>query len=223
MAKAVGYIRVSTDEQHLGPEAQRDALAVWCKAKGYDLVAVYHEDVSGGAPLDKRAALLDAIDALEEHGAGYLVAMKRDRLARDVMIAAMIERLVERKGARIATTDGTSDGDGPEALLVRGVMDLFAQYERAVIRARTKSALAVKQKRGERTGQVPYGYRLATDGVHLEADGAEQEIVGMVRQLRAEGISIRGIADRLNDQGVSARGSRWHPTTIARLLKKEAA
>ncbi len=34
-------------------------------------------------------------------------------------------------------------------MLLRGLMDLFAQYERAVIRARTRAALAVKRSKGE--------------------------------------------------------------------------
>ena len=29
--KVIGYIRVSTDEQALGPDAQRDALNAWCE------------------------------------------------------------------------------------------------------------------------------------------------------------------------------------------------
>ena len=59
---AVGYIRVSTEEQTLGPEAQRVALARWAEARKIQLVAV-HEDrgVSGAAPLDRRPGLLAAL------------------------------------------------------------------------------------------------------------------------------------------------------------------
>ena len=53
--KVVGYIRVSTDEQQIGPEAQREALRRYCVSTGSVLVAV-HEDLglSGGLALDKR-------------------------------------------------------------------------------------------------------------------------------------------------------------------------
>jgi len=40
----------------------------------------------------------------------------------------------------------------------------------------------------------------------------------MVRQLRQEGLSIRAIAREMNRLGVQARGAKWHPTTVARLL-----
>jgi hypothetical protein len=86
-------------------------------------------------------------------------------------------------------------------------------------RALTQAALAHKRANGERVGAVRYGYRLAADGVHEEVDPAEARVVALVRELRAEGLSLRAIAAELNARGTPARGSRWHPTTIARLME----
>lgn len=222
-SRVVGYVRVSTDEQHQGPRAQRDALEAWCARNGAELVAVYEDrGVSGAAELERRPALLEAVAALEDLDAGVLLVAKRDRLARDVMLAAMIERMTERAGATVVAADGAGEGTGPEALLLRRMVDAFAEYERAVIRARTRAALAAKRARGERTGDVPLGHRVAADGVHLEADPAEAEAVRVVHELRAAGVSIRGIAVELDARGVPARGGRWHPTTVARLLRRAA-
>ena len=223
VSKVVGYIRVSTDEQHQGPRAQRDALEAWCTRTGAELVAVFEDrGVSGAAELDKRPGLLAAVDALEEHGAGVLLVAKRDRLARDVMLAAMIERMAERAGAVVSAADGAGEGPGPEALLLRRMVDAFAEYERAVIRARTRAALGAKRTRGERVGAVPLGSRVAADGVHLDADPGELEAIRIVRELRAAGLSIRKIADELEARGVPCRGKSWHPTTVARLLQRAA-
>jgi DNA invertase Pin-like site-specific DNA recombinase len=226
--KVIGYVRVSTEEQALGPAAQREALARWCAANGAALVACFEDSgVSGGAALDKRPALLAALAALEAHGAGVLLVAKRDRLARDVVNAAMIERLAERVGARIRSAAGEgTEGDAadPSAMLMRGIVDLFAQYERAVIRTRTRSALAVKRARGERTGSVPYGYRLAADGRSLEADPGEARAVALVRELRAEGLTLRAIGARLEAAGYVPRGGgKWHPDTVARIAAAVAA
>lgn len=222
--RVVGYVRVSTDEQALGPEAQRLALSRWCAANGSELVAVLEDlGVSGGLELHKRPGLLAALDALRDHHATVLLVAKRDRLARDVMVAAMLGRLAEKAGAQVLSADGTGNGDGPEELLMRNIVNAFAEYERALIRARTRAAMAVKGSKGERTGEVPFGYRLAVDGVRLEALPAEQSIIAAVRQLRREGLSIRAIAARLNAQGIAARGTRWHATSIARLLERESA
>lgn len=217
----VGYVRASTDRQDLSPDAQRAALARWCEANGARLVGV-HEDagVSGAAPLDKRPGLLAALDALTANRAGVLLVAKRDRLARDVVVAAMVERLAERSGARVLAADGTGNGVGPEAQLMRGIVDLFAQYERALIRARTKAALAVKAARGERTGGVAYGFRLAADGFHVEANPEERAVMERVRALRAEGRTLRAIAADLDGSGLAPRGGGcWHPQTVANIAR----
>ena len=222
--RVVGYVRVSTDEQHQGPRAQRDALAAWCARNGAELVAVFEDKgVSGATSPADRPGYVQAIDALSDLDAGVLLVAKRDRLARDVMHAAMAERMAERSGAAVRSADGTGEGAGPEAALMRAMIDAFAAYERDVIRARTRAALAAKRTRGERVGEVPFGSQVAADGVHLETNPAEAEAVAIVRELRVVGLSIRKIAAELDVRGVPARGGRWHPTTVARLLERGAA
>ena len=219
--RAVGYLRVSKEEPALSPVAQREAIARWCKANGADLVAVFEDiDVSGGTSLDKRPGLLAALADLEAKRAGMLVVAKRDRLARDVMNAAMVERLAERVGARVrsAAGEGTEGELGdPSGMLMRGIVDLFAQYERAVISARTKAALAVKASRGERTGQVRFGCKATPDG-HVVENEVEKKTISRVLELRNNGASIRAIASQLQADGEPCRGRRWHPTTVARLI-----
>ena len=64
---------------------------------------------------------------------------------------AMIERLAERVGASVQTCDGVGEGSSPEAKLMRGMIDLFAEYERQVIKARIRTALGHKKAKQERT------------------------------------------------------------------------
>lgn len=222
-ATAIGYVRVSTDEQHLGPEAQRDALERWSKANGVSLVAVFSESVSGGAPLDERIQLLAAIDTMQDHKAGVLLVAKRDRLARDTMLAAMIERLIERAGGQVASADGVGNGTGPEAELMRGIIDLFAQYERTLIRTRTTAAMAVKKSRGERVGQIPLGFTLGADGKTLVAHPEEQKAVQLITKLRATGMTLKAITAKLNADKVPARGAKWYITSVVNVLNRVAA
>jgi len=216
--RAVAYLRASTDRQDLSPGAQRAAIERWAAGAGVTVVA-WHEDlgVSGGTALEERPGLLAAIDALDAHHAGVLVVAKRDRLARDVLTAALVERLCERKGARIQAADGAGNESGPEGALMRTLLDAFAAYERALIRARTKGALAVKKARGERIGGVPLGSSVGADG-RLAVDAAETAAVARARELRAEGRSLREIAAALDAEGHRPRGKRWHVETLSRIV-----
>lgn len=219
-ALAIGYIRVSTKEQKLGPKGQARELERWAKREGVQLVAIFVDHgVSGARPLSERPALLAALAALPELGAGLLVASKRDRLARDVAVIGGIEAEVMKAGAAVTTADGTSDTRGSAGMLMRGLHDLLGAWEREVIRERTTAALAVKKARGERTGGIPYGSRVGADGRTLEPDPAEQAVLARMRELRGEGWSLRGIVDYLNAaEGATPRGSRWHLSIVARLL-----
>jgi DNA invertase Pin-like site-specific DNA recombinase len=218
---AVGYIRVSTDEQSLGPQAQADAITRWASMHGVRVTAVFSDvGVSGGAAIEKRPGLLAALSALQEQSAGLLVSAKRDRIARDHVIAAMVEQAAARSGAAVTTTDGASDGAGPEGALMRGVFfDVFAAYERGVIRARTRAALGVKRSRGERVGALPYGYRLAPDGVHLVESEGEQTVIRAIRGLRSAGLSFRSIVAECGRRGLLSRSGRpFALTQVARIV-----
>lgn len=222
--KAIAYLRVSTREQAdsgVGLDAQRAAVEAVAAELGAELAEVHVDaGVSGGAELDKCPALLAALDALSE-GAVLLVA-KRDRLGRDVYRLALVERMTARVGASIVSADGTGNGDDPAALLMRRMVDAFAEYERQLIKARTRAALATKRARGERVGAIPWGYRLTIDGVHLERCEREQVIVEAVHEARARGLSLRAIARVLNAEGHRNRAGRpFHASTIGNIVKAE--
>jgi DNA invertase Pin-like site-specific DNA recombinase len=203
---AVAYLRVSTEEQHLGPEAQRAAIAAWAAREGVHVVS-WHVDqgISGASEPEKRPALLEALAALHTQGAGVLAIHKRDRLARDAFIALSIERAVVHAGARIRPADGTADGDEPASKFMRTMLDGSNEFELAQIRARTRAALAVKKARGERVGTVPYGFEVALDGKMLVPNESEQKTIVIVRRLRAAGRSYRRILAALAKRGIRSR------------------
>jgi len=147
------------------------------------------------------------------------VVAKRDRLARDPIVAAMVEAAAARVGARIASAAGEGEGDDPSAILMRRMVDAFAEYERHMIRARTRAALGVKRSRGERiSGAAPYGCTFDATGRNVVAVHSEQTVIARIHALRATGASQKAIAETLNRDGVPARGTRWHATTVARIV-----
>jgi DNA invertase Pin-like site-specific DNA recombinase len=219
--RAVAYLRVSTDEQHLGPEAQRATIQQYAKQHGIEIVAEFCDfGVSGGAELEDRPELMCAIDALTELDAGLFLVAKRDRLARSTMFAAIIEENCKKNGGRVHSADGLSNDDTPEAKLMRTLLDAFAEYERSLIRSRTKAALRVKKARGEFCGgKVPFGYR--NENGKLVEDEQQMAAAVRIRELHASGVSLRKIADALTTEGYPHPCGRWNHSTVARCIAAE--
>ena len=99
-------------------------------------------------------------------------------------------------------------------------MSSVSQWEREVIGERTREALASKKARKERTGNIPFGYAVDSDGVHLVENSAEQRIITVIRKLRNAGHSLRAVADELNRRGfMTRRGSQWRHQYVAGVEK----
>ena len=232
--RAAISLRVSLEEQaesgH-GLHAQEDAARAYAARQGWEIIGVFCDPgVSGGIGLEGRPGLLDAIASL---GKGdVLLVAKRDRIGRlDPMRMALIEAAVLRKGARIVSVAGEGTGDDdPSSILMRRMIDAFAEYEKLVIGARTKGALQAKRRRGEKTGgPIPFGFQAGPD--KIAADGsitrtllpceAEQEIIRVVCELRDAGETMQAIADSLNARGISRReGAAWDRAYIFTILKR---
>lgn len=221
---AVAYLRVSTDDQALGLEAQRTAIETWANTRDMRVVDwCIDEGVSGGAALDARPELARALALLREHRAGVLVVAKRDRLARDVIVAAMVEKLAANVGAAILSVagEGSDATDDPSSQLLRRMVDAFAEYERAIIAMRTRNALAAKRARGEVIGGMPpWGLRLSEDGRSWVPDEREQLMLSLVRELRAQGKGVRPIARALEAAGFRSRnGRKFQHSSVVRMLQ----
>lgn len=218
--RAVAYLRVSLERQGLGPEAQWDLIDRWATQHAITVVAEHRDHgVSGSTEIESRPGLVAAISDLVRLDAGRLVIAKRDRLARDVGVAALIEREVHRRGAEVVAADGNGNGSDAHAQLARGMADLFAAHEREMIRERTRAALRVKQARGERTGGIPLGYQLAEDGIHLLEHPEEIANIEEAVRLRGQGLSFRAIAKMLDAAGWRTRSGRaWDPQQVWRMV-----
>jgi DNA invertase Pin-like site-specific DNA recombinase len=166
---------------------------------------------------EKRPGLLEAFAAVRESRAGFLVAHKADRIARDVYVAELVKRKLQAVGASLALVEGIC-GDDPFSEMAATAMDAAARLERRLIGARTKAALAVKKAKGEKTGgSVPFGFQVQADGVHLEPHPLEHVVLARVLELRRAGMGGRKIAAILNKEGHRPRGKAWDPGNLQRL------
>lgn len=199
----VGYVRVSTTEQGesgAGLEAQREAISATCKQRGWQLVTI-DADVASGKSRNGRPGLDAALAACERGDADGLIVSKLDRLSRSVVdFAALLER-ARRKGWALVALDLGVDTSTPSGEMMANVVISFAQYERRLIGQRTKDALAVKKAQGVKLGR---------------SSTLPASVRRRISRDRANGLSYRAIADRLNAAGVPTGqgGKRWYPMTV---------
>jgi DNA invertase Pin-like site-specific DNA recombinase len=206
--RAIGYVRVSTSEQgdsRAGLEAQRQAIEAEADRRGWDLVALL-EDVASGKSLNGREGLEEALRAIEGGEGDLLLVAKLDRLSRSLMdFAGLMERADRNRWALVALDLGV-DTSTPSGEMMANVLATFAQFERRLIGQRTKDALAVRRAHGVKLGrprQLPGPLR------------------HRIRSMHRQGISLAGIARRLNAEGVTtAQGGRaWHASTIRAIVQ----
>jgi DNA invertase Pin-like site-specific DNA recombinase len=223
---AIAYVRVSTDHQAdsgLGLAAQVATIESYAKVAGHTITAVHTDaGISGAAGIEDRPGLAAAVAGLRR--GDVLVIAKRCRLGRDQLAVLMIERAVAKRGAAIVSADGVGNGDDAASVFMKQVVDAAAVYERNLIKARTKAALAAKRKAGQLAGEVPFGWTVDAAGNLIEV-AEEQIVLGRIMACRAAGISLRKIAAILTDAGVATKkgGTVWVHTTIKSILERAAA
>jgi hypothetical protein len=91
--------------------------------------------------------------------------------------------------------------------------------------ALTRDALAAKKARGERTGQPPFGWQVHHFGPDTAYVPNVQELMicDLIRAIRGDGATWRGVADAMNELGIpTKRGGAWHANTVRRILNRAA-
>ena len=208
-ARFVAYYRVSTERQGasgLGLEAQREAVS---RFLGSGSLLAEFTEVESGKRHTNRPELLRAVELCRRHRA-TLVLAKLDRLARNVhFISGLMETGVEFVAA-----------DMPQAnRLTIHILAAFAEHERESISQRTKGALQAARKRGTRLGNPRWDESIAQARQVKDPIPPAPQLIEMMRQHRAEGMTLRAIAAQLNGLGLrTPRGSQWYAGTVRKAI-----
>ena len=216
----VAYVRVSTATQSrsgLGIEAQREALARFAQAEGFELSRVFVEVETGKGSdaLERRPQLASALAEARRKRCPVAVA-KLDRLSRDVhFISGLMAHRVPFLVAEL----------GPDVdPFILHLFAALAEKERAMIGARTKAALAAAKARGVKLGgpKLAQARKAALETIGAAADSHAANVLPIIREIRKAGATtLREIAEALNARGVqTARGGQWHATTVSNVLAR---
>lgn len=223
--KVIGYVRVSTESQvtdGVSLDAQRAKLAAWCEVNDAELVAVHVDAGISGKRADNRPELLAALDHVCRIG-GVLVVYSLSRLARSTKDTITISERLEKAGADLVSLSEKIDTTTAAGKMVFRMLAVLSEFERDQISERVSSAMAYKKSRNERVGKVPFGMTLAADGITLEVNQAESQVLDLIGQLHAAGESIRKIAAELNRRSIPTKGGQpWKHSTIQRIVQRVA-
>lgn len=179
------YARVSThDQQTLA--LQRTALVAYAQQHGGSIVAVVEDIGSGGTERLQRERLMQAARRRELDA---IVVWRLDRWGRSLADLVRTLHELHELGIGFISLGEALDFTTPTGRAMAGMLAVFAEFERGILRERVKAGIADARRRGTRHGRPP--------------TVAHQAAV--VRQLSADGLSQSAIARRLGMGRTSVR------------------
>jgi DNA invertase Pin-like site-specific DNA recombinase len=192
-------------EHGVSLDAQKAALVADAERRDWDHELVADEGLS--AKNMNRPGLQAALAKLDAGQADHLMAVRLDRISRSVAdFAATLDRSA-KKGWGVVLLSPDLDTTSAAGRFTAHVLASASEYERALISARTKDALAQRKAEGAQLGRPRV----------MPAD-----VVARIAKERAAGRSLRAIAEGLNGDGVAtAQGGRqWHASTVKAALHR---
>jgi putative DNA-invertase from lambdoid prophage Rac len=185
MFRAGLYARVSTDDQQTIPMQVR-ALCEYAAKRGWTVALQVKEIGSGSSQRQRREQLLDAA---RRRQIDVVLVWRLDRWGRSVTDLLSTLQELEHLGVGFVSLNEALDLTTPAGRAMAGLLAVFAEFEREILRERVRAGLAHARQSGKKLG------RPITAGQHAE----------QVRKLHRAGVSKSEIARRLRIGRTSVR------------------
>lgn len=217
MANIVSYIRVSTNKQSIGLDAQRHAIAAFASQHGLEVAGEFIEKESGKGSdaLARRPQLAAALAAAKKLKCSIVVA-KLDRLSRNVNF---ISGLMDAKVPFIVASIGLAAD--PFMLHIYAAL---AEQERTMISQRTSAALQKLKRDGVQLGspKLAEARVVAAQAISTEADRFAASVMPFIKQAQKAGATTQQqIVDALNARGIpTARGGAWTRASVVNVMAR---
>lgn len=182
--------------------AQFEAIVAGCRARGLVLIDVVREREPDHCKGLQRPGLGYALRRIEQGEARGLVVADLSRISRSVTDLGEVLEWFAGAGARlVAVSPGLDTGEQDGRLAASALIDVSG-WERERLSERTREGLAAARRAGRGRGRA---------GVADDPQLGER-----IAQMRAEGMTLQAIADRLNQEGVPTvrGGALWRPSSV---------
>jgi DNA invertase Pin-like site-specific DNA recombinase len=218
-----GYVRVSTTEQVDNTSMQEQKRQISGNAMSHNLVIDQFIEDGGVSGADPFFARLEANGVTLQQGDTVIVA-KLDRFSRDLLDALQSIKKCKELGVKLIINGhgDVTDSSNIYAQLMLEILCSFAGHERRVLKERQKQGQAAKRASGGHLGgSAKFGYAIQGTGqaATLVAIPHEQAALKYAKEMRATGISFRGIASILK----TSHGVIVSHEAIRRALQGETA
>ncbi len=190
MARAISlrvglYARISTHDQQTLP-AQLSALRAYAKRRGWSVAMAVREIGSGAKHRAQREAMMNAARRREIDA---ILVWRLDRWGRSLLdLIGTLQELSALNVGFVSLSEAL-DMTTPSGRALAGMLAVFAEFERDILRDRVKAGIAEARKAGKPHGRPP----------------TVQQHQPQITTLFAQGISKREIATRLNISRTSVR------------------
>lgn len=178
MTKRIGlYMRVSTDQQTT--ENQRRELIAVAERNGWEIVAEFcDEGISGAKGRDQRPAFDALMKAIARREIDIVASWAVDRLGRSLQDLVGFLNEINAKGVDLYLHQQALDTSTPSGRAMFGMLSVFADFEREMIRSRIMAGLARSNKKAGRPALPPI-------------------MIEKIQKTLAQGLSINATAKRL--------------------------
>jgi len=184
--KVALYARVSRSDESQNPENQLMRLIAYANEREWEIVGQYVDTASGA---DANRPQLDRMMAdARARRFSLVLCVKVDRLARSVSNLYALLSEFDARGVKFECIDQSITTNTPTGKLLLSILGGVAEFERELIRDRTKAGLARAKAQGKRLGRP-------RKRVNMER----------ARELRSQGLGYRKIANALGVSYVTVR------------------
>lgn len=200
MTKRVGiYLRVSTKDQTTANQLRE--LQQVAERAGWDVVQVFEDaGISGAKGRDQRPAYDALLKAVARREVDLVAAWSVDRLGRSMQdLVAFLEDL-KGHGADLYLHQQALDTTTASGRALFGMLSVFAEFERAMIKDRVNAGLARAKAQGKQLGRPTVGTNIEAKVRELRAGG-----MGMVKVAKTLGIGVSVVQRIGRDAATSAK------------------
>jgi DNA invertase Pin-like site-specific DNA recombinase len=193
---------------HSGPDGsaelkqQADVIARECQRLDLQLIELVGEREPASSKGRTRPGLTYALNQIASRAVDGLMVAELSRITHSASeLGTFIERLAD-SGVRLIAVANGLDTQRADGRLAADVLTSVARWERTRLSERTRNGLQAARLSGKATGR----------GAVADDPGLSERII----QMRAQGMTLQAIADRLNEEGVPTvrGGAKWRHSSV---------